>query len=76
MADDFSGEQSAPRYVAVAGILPTDAAVPVRLMRIKEGVIAAYNPAIETRDSVQNLLAELYGDLIDVTPAEVLAVAA
>jgi hypothetical protein len=69
MTDVARAEQ--PILVALAPALPDDAAVPVRLHRMPEGIVAAYNPAVETRATVWRFLTELFGDLIDVTPASV-----
>lgn len=65
-----------PIATALAAILPADAACPVRMHRTREGVCAAYSPAQISRPDAWQLLKDLFGAIVDVTPASVLAVAA
>jgi hypothetical protein len=58
-----------PTLAALAAVLPSDAKHPVEICHIPEGIVAAYNPLVETRASVWALLTALFGPLRDVTPA-------
>ncbi|MFC8447637.1 hypothetical protein [Kitasatospora sp. NPDC057223] len=56
---------------ALAPALPDDAPHPIRFQRIREGVVAAYSPAQLARADAWQILTDLFGTLIDVTPASV-----
>jgi len=60
-----------PLRAALAPVLPAGAVRPVRVHRIPEGIIAAYDPTQEDRASVWQMLVDVFGPLFDVTPAEV-----
>ncbi|MFJ9771200.1 hypothetical protein ACIRVF_08145 [Kitasatospora sp. NPDC101157] len=57
-----------PTPVALTPALPDDAACPLRIHRIPEGIVAAYSEAQLDRPSAWQLLLDLFGDLFDVTP--------
>lgn len=69
MADHVRAQNPAPVLVALAAILPADAAIPIRLHRMPEGIVAAYSPEQETRASVWAMLVELFGPLRDISVA-------
>jgi len=70
MADETRPEQPAPpQLAALAPALPDDAYVPIRFLRTAEGIVAAYSPAQIDRPSAWQLLTDLFGQLLDVTPA-------
>ncbi|MFE2407086.1 hypothetical protein ACFXDE_01945 [Kitasatospora sp. NPDC059408] len=62
----------APIRAALAPALPDDAVCPLRIHRIPEGVVAAYSPAQLDRPAAWRLLLDVFGDLLDVTPAPAL----
>jgi hypothetical protein len=65
-----------PLPAALAPALADNAMVPIRMIRMDEGVVAAYSPAQMTRANAWAVLEAVYGALfrlIDVTPAEVTA---
>lgn len=49
--------------------LAADAYVPIRFLRTAEGVIVTYSPEQLDRPTAWQLLTELFGNLLDVTPA-------
>jgi hypothetical protein len=69
MTDVVQVEQPTPMLAALAAVLPADAAVPVRIHRMPEGILAAYSPAQETRASVWAMLTAVFGPLRDVSLA-------
>lgn len=58
-----------PIRAALAPALPPGATVPVRILRTAQGVIAAYDPTANSRADVWHLLRDVFGDLLDATPA-------
>lgn len=63
-------EQPAPpKLAALAPALADAATPPIRFQPVAEGVIAAYSPAQMDRASAWQLLTDLFGNLLDVTPA-------
>lgn len=71
MTDDARAQHHGPILVALAPALPDDAPVQVQVHEMPEGIVAVYNPAVETRATVWRFLTELFGDLVDATPASV-----
>lgn len=69
MARVAHAEQPAPpQLAALTPALPDDAPLPIRILRLAEGIVAAYSPAQIDRATAWSVLTELFGQLRDVTP--------
>lgn len=73
MAAFVDNRETVPLLAALLPVLPDNAAVPVRIHRDTNGIVAAYSPAQEDRASVWAMLVKVFGPLFDVTPVEVTA---
>jgi hypothetical protein len=67
---------TSPVRVAVAPALAADSSSPVKECQMPGGLMVAYSPEQVTREHVLQYLTVVYGDLIDVTPEWIVAVAA
>jgi hypothetical protein len=67
--DIVNASTSTPTIAALAAVLPADAVPAVKVLRIHEGIFAAYSPAQETRASVWQMLTAAFGPLRDVSVA-------
>jgi hypothetical protein len=57
-----------PTPTSLIPVLPAGAASAFRVLRIPEGIIAAFDPTQNDRKSVWGALVDIYGPLTDVTP--------